>query len=80
MKQNRYRVEFRLNIDDISLAVIRECLAELGEDLNLEEEKEESTKNRIIKIHLHTDNPHLVFDACSEFGRLKQVKISEVTT
>lgn len=78
MNQNKYSVEFTINIYDTSLDVLKNSLADLGSDLNLEEGKELNGKDKIIKIHIYTDDPHLVFDTCSQFGRLKSVKIKEM--
>lgn len=78
MNQNKYSVEFTINIYNVSLDVLKASLAELGNDLNLDDTKELDGKERIVKIHIHTDDPHLVFDACSQFGRLRHVKVEEV--
>jgi len=77
MKQDRYKVEFTMQIYDASLETLGGSLAGLCDDLNLEQIGEAGGKSRIIKICLYTNNPHLIFDTCSEFGRLKSVKIDE---
>jgi len=80
MNQNKYNVEFTMNIYDSSSDELKDCLTGLCADLSLDEDEETNDKGKIIKIRLCTDDPHLVFDTCSQFGRLKSVKISEVQT
>lgn len=76
MNQKKYNVEFTMHIYDTPLDILQNSLKELGDSLNLEEERAQG-KERIIKINIQTDDPHLVFDTCSQFGRLKSVKIDE---
>lgn len=78
MSQNKYNVEFTMHIYDSSSDELKDCLAGLCADLSLDEGEENNGKGKIIKIHLRTDDPHLVFDTCSQFGRLKSVKIEEI--
>jgi dihydroxyacetone kinase-like predicted kinase len=80
MTQNKYAVEFIINIYDSSLEEFRNFLTDLGEGLSLEEREENNGKGRIVKVQICTNDPYLVFDSCSQFGRLKSVKVSEAKT
>lgn len=77
MNRKRYLVEFLISVYEASVETLRGCLFELGEELNLEEE-DNNGKGKIVRVKIYTDEPHLVFDACSQFGRLKSVKVSEI--
>ena len=78
MNQGRYSVEFTINIYNTSPQELRSSLTGLGVDLNLEEKKESDEKGEIVRIHIHTDDPYLIFDTCSQFGRLRQVTVEEI--
>ena len=67
-----------MNIYGASFEELRDCLTNLGDELNLDEIEDTNGKGRSIKIHIHTNDPHCVFDACSQFGRLKSVRVEEL--
>jgi len=77
MNRNKYRVEFIIQVYDTSFEALRDALEALGSDLILEQVEDGNGKAGIIRICIRTDEPHFIFDACSEFGRLKSVKIDE---
>jgi len=80
MNQNNYSVELTINICDASVDALKDSLLALGDDLNLNEIGQANAKARTVKtvkVHIRTVDPQLVFDACSQFGRLKSVKINE---
>lgn len=68
---NRYYLEFILNIKDTSPELIKNSLIEFGENLVILPFEED------YKISIDTEDPTIIFDTCSQFGRLKSVKINE---
>lgn len=77
----KYYLEFILNIQNESGDILEESMRELGEGLEINLICEDnSVKGKDFKIHIHTDDPTIVFDACSQFGRIRSVKINETTT
>jgi dihydroxyacetone kinase-like predicted kinase len=77
MNNYKFSVEFTINVYGTPVQVLKDSLVGLGNDFNLQE-KEENGRGSIIKIHIHTNDPYLVFDTCSQFGRLKSVKVEEL--
>ena len=75
----KYHLEFILRTKDTSSQVIKNSLAEFAEDLlevvDFFPEPEE--KSRDFKININTQEPTVIFDICSQFGRIKSVKIDE---
>jgi len=80
---DKYNLEFVLHIHSTSVEMIRNSIAELGEDLQihtLTQEHEAKGRSclpagRDLKIHILTEDPTIIFDTCAEFGRIKSVKI-----
>lgn len=71
----KYNLEFILNIGSVSEEEIRAALAGLGENLAITGGQDSSSQRRDLKVCIHTEDPALVFDTCSQFGKLKSVKI-----
>jgi dihydroxyacetone kinase-like predicted kinase len=75
---HRYYLEFILNMRDDAEAVLRNSIIEFGEDLQITPVQEDNPgKGKNFKIHIYTLDPTIIFDTCSQFGRIKSVKISE---
>lgn len=77
MDQNKYNLEFTIYVFDATLDVLKEALKDLGKDIDLKEQEETDGRRKIVRVHIRTDDPYIVFDACSQFGRLKSVKVGE---
>jgi len=71
----KYSLEFILNIRAASVEEIRGSLSGLGENLVISEPEENIPGSQDLKIRIHTEDPTLIFDTCSQFGKLKSVKI-----
>lgn len=75
---HNYCLEFILNIQSASLETVRNSIMELGEGLEISLVSGDNiTQGRDFKIRIHTKDPTIVFDTCSQFGRLKSVKVDE---
>lgn len=73
----KYKLEFILHVYEASLQSVKSSLAEFGENLLVvvSEETQENGKDFIIKIN--AEDPQLVFDICSQFGRIRSAKIDQ---
>ncbi len=70
----KYRLEFILHAKGSSPKMIKSSFAEFGNDLvvsPLEDNKESCN----YKVNMITEDPTLVFDLCSQFGRIRSVKV-----
>lgn len=70
-----YSLEFILNIKDASSETIKNSLVEFGKNLEISALETETAKGIDFKIRITTEDPTIIFDTCSQFGRLKSVKI-----
>ncbi|MDD5129255.1 MAG: hypothetical protein PHO40_06375 [Candidatus Omnitrophica bacterium] len=70
----KYSLEFILHAKDSSLKVIKNSLAEFGSDLVISEDSEREESHN-YKVSMATEDPTLVFDLCSQLGRIRSVKI-----
>lgn len=78
---HKYCLEFILNIrDNITMQTLKDSIIELGENLEISQAQttqNNAEKSNDFRIRIYTQDPTLVFDTCSQFGRLKSVKINE---
>ena len=70
--QFRFCVECIVTGTDINRRKLREALAELGDSLVLAGTK------RKAKIHIHVDEPEVVFDAAREYGEVRAQKADDM--
>ena len=76
----KYHIEFVLHTYSASEEKIKSSLSEFAEKIEVEGVSEENTnKGREFKVAMVTDEPEAIFDLCGQFGRIKSVKINEVT-
>ena len=68
----RFCTECIVTGDDINRRKLREALSELGDSLVLAGSK------RKAKIHIHVDDPELVFDTARRFGELRAEKADDM--
>ena len=72
----KFVLEFILHAHNTSAEKIKSSLAEFGEDLSVcADGLDKCSKD--FKINLRTDEPTIIFDLCSQIGRIKSVKINE---
>lgn len=75
---HKYYLEFILHAYDLTAEVLEKRLREFGEDLEIFElSADNPEKGKNFRIHIRSDTPTIIFDACAQFGRLKSVKIDE---
>ena len=72
----QYTLEFILHAKNSSLKIIKSALAEFGSDLvvGVCQKQAESCNYEVSMI---TEDPTLVFDLCSQLGRIRSVKVHE---
>jgi len=72
----KYTLEFILHSKDSSPKVIKSSLEEFGNDLTVHPCQKEGGACD-YKVNMTTDDPTLVFDLCSQMGRIRSIKIHE---
>ncbi|MDD2927997.1 MAG: hypothetical protein PHE30_04000 [Candidatus Omnitrophica bacterium] len=72
-----YKLGFILHTYNTTLEAVKNSLAEFGEGLEISEVLGPGQKGNNFKIHLSTQDPTLVFDVCSQFGRIRSIKVEE---
>lgn len=73
----KYRLEFILHTYNTSIEVIKNSLVEFGNSLEVSDSPKSTEKGNNFYICLNTEDPTLVFDICSQFGRIRSVKIND---
>jgi dihydroxyacetone kinase-like predicted kinase len=72
----KFVLEFVLHAKDSSPKIIKSALAEFGSDLVVGDcQKQGESCN--YKVSMTTEDPTLVFDLCSQLGRIRSVKVHE---
>jgi len=71
-----YHLEFILNAYNTEIKAIKNALTEFVADIEINETKNENNSSD-YKIHLKAEDPTVIFDLCSQFGRIKSVRIEE---
>ncbi|MCX5669528.1 MAG: hypothetical protein NTX89_05430 [Candidatus Omnitrophica bacterium] len=72
----KYTLEFILHAKGSSPKIIKSALAEFGSDLVVGDcQKHGESCN--YEISMATEDPTLVFDLCSQLGRIRSVKVHE---
>ena len=72
-----YKLEFILHTYDASAQALRSSLAEFGDGIEITDSAEESERGSNFKVVINTLEPTLVFDLCSQFGRIRAAKIND---
>jgi len=73
----KYKLEFILCAYNTSLQSVRNSLAEFGDNLDISDSSVVGGKGKDFSVIMSTEDPALVFDICSQFGRIRSVKIDE---
>lgn len=68
----KYFMEFTLQAADISEEVIRNSITEFGSEVEVL-----PLGGADFRIHICTEDPTIIFDVCSDFGRITSVKVDE---
>ena len=72
----KYTLEFVLHAKGSSPKAIKSALAEFGSDLVVSDcQKHAETCN--YQVNMITEDPTLVFDLCSQLGRIRSIKVHE---
>lgn len=70
----KYALEFILHTQNSSAKMIKNSLAEFGNDLVVNE-CHGGRESRNYKVSMITEDPALVFDLCAQLGRIRSIKI-----
>ena len=73
----RYLLQFTLHTHNGSLQKIKSSLAEFGEHIEVATVTDDLVKGNDFKVSMCTEDPTLIFDVCSQFGRITSVKVNE---
>lgn len=76
----KYCLEFILNMQTVSPETLRDSIVEFGEDLEVFPlPQDNEVKGRDFRIRIYTEDPAIIFDTCAQFGRLKSIRINELS-
>lgn len=74
----KYKLEFILSNFNADEQNLRNSLLDFAEGLEITEAlNKEAAGLMALKINLFTDEPTIIFDICSQFGRIKSIKVEE---
>lgn len=73
----KFFLEFIITTYNASKDSIKNSLREFGEELEIQDCSGSDASGRDFKINLNTEDPTVIFDVCSQFGRIKSVKVNE---
>lgn len=73
----KYSLEFLLSVYNLSVKKLASSLSEFSEGLEIIPYSDEKSNRETVKIKLITDDPTIVFDVCSQFGKIKSVKVQD---
>lgn len=74
----KYAVEFILHSRLLSAEVLRNSLSEFGENLRICAAERPDSAIKDFKISIICEEPTIIFDLCSQFGRIKTVRVDEI--
>ncbi len=77
IKLPKFRLDFTLHTYNTSLEAVKRTLGEFGEKLDIFEVQDSSQKGKNFKININTEDPTIIFDVCSQFGRIRSVKVGD---
>ncbi|MFZ2357505.1 MAG: hypothetical protein WAW67_06780 [Candidatus Omnitrophota bacterium] len=74
----KYKLEFILSTFNVDKQNVRNSLLDSAEDLEIIEALDKEINGpEELKINLLTSEPTIIFDICSQFGRIKSIKVEE---
>lgn len=71
----KFSLEFILTANDTSSEAIKGSLTELGENLEVSSIVGNASCQNDFKVRIETLDPTIIFDTCSQFGRIRAIKI-----
>jgi dihydroxyacetone kinase-like predicted kinase len=74
----KFSLEFILQVYEGSDKTIRNSLTEFGDNLEVTPVENEPGGGMNFKVNVSTEDPTMIFDICSQIGRIKSVKVNEV--
>ncbi|MDP2904760.1 MAG: hypothetical protein Q8O22_00480 [Candidatus Omnitrophota bacterium] len=74
----KYSLDFILHVHDVSAQTLTNSLTEFSEGLRISEKPLESGSGVYFTMNMRAEDPTLIFDICSQFGRIKSVKVDEI--
>ena len=76
---DNFHLEFILNTYNVSLQTVKNSLVEFCDKLEIIELRQDNpAKDKNYKISLYAQEPTVIFDLCSQFGRITSAKVDEV--
>ena len=73
----KFIMEFILHAHVSSQKAIKSSLSEFAEKVEVGEPVNPAGISSDFKVNIVTEDPTLIFDTCSHFGRIKSAKINE---
>lgn len=73
----KFILEFILHTQNATLEMIKSSLGEFAEEIEVMDCMDATGEAKNYKINLRAEEPTLVFDLCSQFGRIKSAKVNE---
>jgi len=74
----KYNLEFILYALNGTAASVKNALTEFGEGLEVSACDEDPDKSRNFAVKIRTEDPTVIFDICSQIGRIKSVRVNEI--
>jgi dihydroxyacetone kinase-like predicted kinase len=74
----KYHLEFILHAQEGVAKNIRNALAEFSEALEIVCGASDGVPGENFCVRLNTEDPTVIFDLCSQFGRIRQAKVDEI--
>jgi hypothetical protein len=73
-----FHLDFMLTTYDSTLKQINDALSGYGEGIDVcASGSPDTAQGHVFKIRLNTKDPTLIFDICSQFGRITSARINE---
>ena len=76
IKSEKFNIEFILHAYNITIDQIKSSLTEFGDSLEIVDCMNSQEKGSNFKVNISTEDPTLIFDVCSQFGRIRSVKVN----
>ena len=76
IKPKEFTMEFILHAYNTTIDQVKNSLAEFGNSLEVVDCDNSQEKGNNFKVNINTEDPTLVFDVCSQFGRIRSVKVN----
>ncbi len=73
----KYALEFILHAKNTNVKVIKSALLEFGTGLEISPCGDHLQTGN-YNVTISTEDPTLVFDLCSQFGRIRSIKVNEL--